>query len=79
MKIQAVGGCCKRSQQSYLNTVEAVKKLGLDVEVEHIVDAVQGASLGVMSNPGIVIDGKVVSTGRLLEVEQIVELIKKQM
>jgi len=79
MKIQAVGGCCKRRQQSYLNIVEAVKKLGLDVEVEHIVDAVQGVSLGVMSNPGIVIDGKVVSTGRLLEVEQIVELIKKQM
>ena len=32
---------------------------------------------GVMSTPALVIDGKVVATGRMLSVEQIEELIKK--
>lgn len=77
MKIQALGGCCKKSQLNYLAVVGAVKELGLDVEVEHVTDFNEIMALGVMSTPGLVVDGKVMSVGRCLNVKQSKELIEK--
>lgn len=77
MKIQALGGCCKKSMANYEAVVEAVKELGLEDEVIHITDMEEIVKLGVMATPGLVIDGKVMSTGRLLSVKQAKELIKK--
>jgi hypothetical protein len=34
---------------------------------------------GVFVTPGLIIDGKVVSTGRLLSVEEILDMIKENM
>ena len=76
MKIQALGGCCKKSQTNYEAIVLAVKELGLDVEVEHVIDMNEIINLGVMATPGLVVDGKVLSVGRALNVKQAKELIK---
>lgn len=76
MKILALGGCCKKSTLNYQNAVEAAKLCGVVEEVEHITDMNEILKLGVMSTPGLVIDGQVVSTGRLLKVEQITKLIE---
>lgn len=43
----------------------------------NISDTMEIMKYGVMSTPALVIDGKVVATGRMLSVEQIEELIKK--
>jgi small redox-active disulfide protein 2 len=77
MKIQALGGCCARSTQNYQNAVEAAEKLALGITVEHVKDANQIMKMGVMSTPGLAIDGKVVAMGRLLSTQQIVGLIKQ--
>jgi small redox-active disulfide protein 2 len=77
MKIQALGGCCKKSTLNYQNTVEAAKSCGIQEEVEHISDMNEILKLGVMATPGLVINGKVVSMGRLLSTKQIIELIEK--
>lgn len=76
MKILALGGCCKKSTLNYQNAVEAAKLCGVVEEVEHITDMNEILKLGVMSTPGLVIDGQVVSTGRLLKVDQITKLIE---
>lgn len=76
MKILALGGCCKKSTLNYQNAVEAAKLCGVTEKVEHITDMNEILKLGVMSTPGLVIDGQVVSTGRLLNVAQITKLIK---
>lgn len=78
MKILALGGCCKKSTLNYQNAVEAAKLCGVVEEVEHITDMNEILKLGVMSTPGLVIDGQVVSTGRLLKVEQITKLIQNR-
>ena len=75
MKIQALGGCCKRSTANYENAVMAVKELGLNVEVEHVTDMDEIMNLGVMATPGLVINGKVCAAGRVLTVAQIKEFI----
>ncbi len=77
MEIKALGGCCSRSTQNFLNIQEAVKKLDLGVEVEHVSDTEKIMSYGVMSTPGMVINGKAVASGRLLSVEDAVALIQR--
>lgn len=52
------------------------KNCGIEPPV-NISDTMEIMKYGVMSTPALVIDGKVVATGRMLSVEQIEELIKK--
>ncbi|MFA5006997.1 MAG: thioredoxin family protein [Candidatus Izemoplasmatales bacterium] len=78
MIIQALGGCCKKSQLNYENAVKAAAAAGLFVTVEHVTDPERIMELGVLSTPGIVIDGKVMSSGRLATVAQILEMIEKR-
>lgn len=79
MKIQALGGCCKKSTANYEAIVEAAKELGITDEVIHVTDMEEIMSLGVMSTPGLVIDGKVMSAGRALSVKEAKALIEKAM
>lgn len=79
MKIQALGGCCKKSTANYEAVVEAVKELGLEEEVIHVTEMEEIMALGVMATPGLVIDGKVMSAGRALNAKQAKELIEKAM
>ena len=77
MEIKALGGCCSRSTQNYLNIVEAAKQMGINEEVEQVSNTNEIMKYGVMSTPGMVIDGKAVSSGRLLSVEDTKALIKR--
>lgn len=77
MKIQALGGCCKKSTINYERAIEAAKICGIVEQVEHVADMKEIMKLGVMTTPGLVINGKVVSMGRLLTTKQIIELIEK--
>lgn len=79
MKIQALGGCCKKSTANYEAVVEAAKELGITEEVINVTDMDEIMSLGVMSTPGLVIDGKVMSVGRALNVKEAKVLIEKAM
>lgn len=63
--IEVLGpGCanCKRLEE---NAREAVAMAGVEAEVVKIVDYREIAARGVMNTPGLVIDGKVVSVGRV--------------
>ena len=43
--------------------------------MEKVTDPVDIAALGVMSTPGLVVDGRVVSTGRVPTTAQLVDLL----
>lgn len=79
MKIITLGNCCKKSKQNHANTVEAAKKCNIAESVENIGDMGEIMKYGVMSTPALVIDGKVVTMGRMLSVEQVEKLIKEKM
>ena len=53
--------------QNYEAINEAVRELGLDVEVIYVTDMNEILNLGVMSTPGLVIDGKLLSSDRASE------------
>jgi small redox-active disulfide protein 2 len=63
--IEVLGpGCtnCKRLEQA---AREAVDMAGIEAEVVKVTDYSEIARRGVFSTPGLVIDGRVVSTGRV--------------
>ncbi len=77
MEIKALGGCCKKSTANYEAICEAVKELGLDIEVIHVKDMEEIMSLGIMATPGLVVNGKILSAGRALNKKQAKALIEK--
>lgn len=63
--IQVMGTGCASCHTLLENTQEAVRSLGLNVDVEYVQDMATIASYGVMSLPALVVHGKVVSTSSL--------------
>lgn len=53
-------------------TKEAVENKGVDAEIEYITDIEIIMSYGIMSTPALVIDEKVVATGRVLNIEKMI-------
>jgi len=56
---------------------DAIAKVGGFHEVVKVEDIVEIMNYGVMNTPGLVIDGVVKSTGKVLGVDEIVELMQK--
>ena len=75
MKIQILGSGCTKCKALEANTVEAAEKLGIDAEVEKVTDIDTILDMGVMMTPGLVVNGEVKSSGNLLSVEQISEIL----
>lgn len=69
--IKVLGGGCAKCHELEANAVAALKELGMDDTVELITDFAVIASYGVMSTPALVLDGRVVSYGKILKTEEI--------
>ncbi len=77
MEIKVLGtGCakCKTLEQSVKQSVE---ELGIDAVVTKEEDIVKIMSYGIMHTPGLVINGKVVLSGRVPSAKDLKELIAK--
>lgn len=74
--IKVLGSGCKNCKTLYENAKEAVEKMGLDANVEYVTDMQVIAKYGVMSMPAIVVNEKVVSSGKVLKAQEIEELLK---
>ncbi|MBD3790235.1 MAG: TM0996/MTH895 family glutaredoxin-like protein [Campylobacterales bacterium] len=75
MKIEILGTGCAKCKALEEATKQAVAKSGTFAQIEKVEDIMKIMEYGVMSTPGLVIDGKVVSTGKLLSVDEIVNLM----
>lgn len=71
MNIKVLGAGCKRCEALLNATKEAVSSEGVNAEVEYITDLEKIASYGVMSMPALVIEGKVVSAGKVLKAKEV--------
>ena len=75
MNIKVLGGGCSKCEALLENTKKAVQEKRIEAEIEYITDFSIIAGYGIMSTPALMIDGKVVSTGRVLNAKQIGKLL----
>ena len=70
-QIKILGPGCRRCEQLAASTKAAADQLGLVYELEKVTDIATFADYGVMMTPGLVIDGKVKSQGKVPTVDEI--------
>ncbi len=75
--IKVLGAGCASCHQQYEYAKEAIKNMGLSVEVEYITDLAKVMEYGVMSLPALVVNEKVVAMGKVLKPADIEKLFAK--
>ncbi|MFA5420787.1 MAG: thioredoxin family protein, partial [Patescibacteria group bacterium] len=77
MTIKILGTGCPNCQKLTKNVEEAIISLGLsDITIEKVEDIDKIIGMGVMSTPALAIDNEVKSSGRILSIEEIKDLLK---
>ena len=75
--VKVLGSGCTKCN-ALENTVRAaLTELGMDTTIDHVTDFAQIAAYGVMTTPALVVDGKVVSYGKVLKKEEAKRIIQK--
>ena len=76
--IKILGSGCAKCMELEKAVRTAISELQLDYEIDHVTDFAEIASYGVMATPALVLDGEVISYGKVLTVEEVKELLMKQ-
>jgi small redox-active disulfide protein 2 len=81
MKIEILGTGCKSCENLYQAVVTAVVELGgdKDIEVVKVQDINYFSKMGVFMTPGLVIDGEVLSSGKVLNAQQVKAKIEERL
>jgi len=80
MEIKVLGTGCAKCRAVEKEVKEVLAELGIDAEVEEVKDMAKIMQYKVMMTPGLVIDGKVVSSGHVPsknDVRKIIEEARK--
>lgn len=77
-KIQVLGTGCAKCEQLAENAAAAADKLGIGYELEKVTDMGRIVASGVLMTPALAVDGKVVSSGTVPTVMEIVDLIQRE-
>ncbi len=75
--VKVLGSGCASCNQLEEHTRQALLELGMDTSIEHVTDFIAIAGYGVMTTPALVVDGKVLSSGKVLSKEDVLALLKE--
>lgn len=75
--VKVLGSGCVKCNQLEAAVKAALEQLGMNTTIDHVTDFSQIAAYGVMTTPALVIDGKVVSYGKVLKTEEVVKILRK--
>ena len=75
--VKVLGSGCAKCNQLEAAAKAALEQLGMNTKIDHVTDFSQIAAYGVMSTPALVIDGKVVSYGKVLKTDEVVKILQK--
>ena len=76
MEIKVLGTGCASCKALFATVQQAVAELGIEATVVKEEDMMKILEYNVMSLPALVVDGKVVSKGKKLSVDEVKELLK---
>ena len=75
--VKVLGSGCAKCNALEETVLSALEELGMDTTIDDVTDFNQIAAYGVMSTPALVVDGKVVSYGKVLSKDEAVAVIQK--
>lgn len=75
--VKVLGSGCAKCNALEESVRSALEELGMDTTIDHVTDFAQIAAYGVMSTPALVVDGKVVSYGKVLSKDEAKSVIQK--
>lgn len=75
--IKVLGSGCEKCNALEKATKEALEELGVNVPIDHVTDFAKIAAYGVMTTPALVVDEKVVSYGKVLKKQDVIDVLKK--
>ena len=65
MNIKVLGPGCKKCHETEKLVKEVIAETGSDAEVEYVTDIAEISKLGIFSTPAVVVDGRVMRTGKV--------------
>jgi small redox-active disulfide protein 2 len=77
MIIKVLGPGCSNCKKVLQATETAVKDLNVEAELIYVTDLSEIAKTGLMRTPGLIINNKIVSYGKVPSVDEIKEYIQK--
>ena len=73
---EVLGSGCAKCNQLEAAVREALTKMDINAEIDHVTDFAKIATYGVMSTPALVINGKVVSFGKVLKTAEVIKILE---
>lgn len=78
MEIRILGTGCPRCKELEKRTINALAELNIGADVQKVKDIKKISEYGVFITPGLVIDNKVKSSGRLPSIDEIKSWIQEE-
>ena len=75
MIIKILGTGCAKCMQLEKTAKEAVKELGIDAKIEEVKDITKILAYPILTTPGLVIDEKVVCSGKIPSKDEVKKYI----
>jgi len=71
VKIEVLGTGCPRCKEVEKRVMDVLAETGVAAEVEKVTDIKKFAQMGILSTPGLVINGKVKAQGKIPSKEEV--------
>jgi small redox-active disulfide protein 2 len=79
LTIKVLGGGCANCHNLEKNVRTALAQLGIEAVVEHVSDPAEYARYGLLATPGLVVNDKLVSGGRVAAVSEVITLLTNEL
>ncbi len=76
-EIKVLGPGCPKCKTTYSNVLEALKQTNIEANVVKVEDIEEMMKYNILSTPVLMIDEQIKIKGRVAQINEIVELLKK--
>ncbi|MEO0107766.1 MAG: thioredoxin family protein [candidate division WOR-3 bacterium] len=78
MEIKVLGTGCPRCKEVEKRVMDVLAETGTTADVEKVTDIREFAQMGILSTPGLLINGKVKSQGRIPSKDEIKKWLEEE-